>query len=354
MKKVMDLIGDQEIKETMGRVWDNLDRTKRMKDERVNPADNKIRASQIRKLAEDGLKTRIEKDSSGIALILAGGGAKASYQVGACKVLMEHAADRLPADITGIAGTSAGALNAALLAGAGIEFMLQQWECIEEEGMNGTDGFFGPSEENDRYLEKLIRRSGVVSCITMDSPLTVVTAFDYNKAYPMDFILNTMSDEEKVNCLLASAAVPVAFRQRDIRGVKYIDGGIPVFGSNVPIAPMYYLGYRRFIVIHCASRREAAGLSGLGVLGIGLNREEYFNGASFVHLYPRRDMGGLVGGTINFNHEFIVDNIAAGCEDMYAALDEFGIFSEEVGAYDEVHVVDGERYRTYAEVLRNL
>ena len=81
------------------------------------------------------------------------------------------------------------------------------------------------------------------------------------------------------------------------------------------------------------------------------NQEEHFNGASFVHIFPRKDLGGLLDGTINFNHDYILNTIAQGISDMKESMNDLNILFEEIGEYDELHVADGERCRSYTELI---
>jgi len=350
INRLMKYVDDPELKDTMQRVSDNLDRVDRMKDMRLNPEEEKIRRKNVRDLLDADMENKVRLAAEGVALVLTGGGGKGSYQAGALQAILESETLK----ITGIAGTSVGALNAALFAAGDADSLKKLWCDLKEDKMNGQDGFFGPSEENDRYLEDLIRDSGVTEKITPESLLTVVTAFDYENGYPRDFILNKMSEEDKVRCLLASSAFPVAFKEREISGVKYIDGGIPVFGSNMPAAPLYHLGFRRFIVIHCSSRREASEWTDLSKLNLMVNQEQYYNGAVFVHLYPGTDLGGVIDGTANFNHKYIMNNMQKGFEDMIKAREDLSVLSEKPGALDELHVLDGERYRSFKDLLEHL
>ena len=63
-------------------------------------------------------------------LILAGGGAKGAYQIGAWKALIE-----LGIQIEAIAGTSIGAINGAFIAQGDFDKALTVWE--EAEVVNG-------------------------------------------------------------------------------------------------------------------------------------------------------------------------------------------------------------------------
>lgn len=381
VNKLMDYIDDPEIKKTIGRVSDNLDRVERMKNQWQHRDTQKARAQDIHAALTPALKERTSQAAGHIGLILTGGGGKGSYQAGVMKALEEMGISRNKtravsdgtvssrndiysdrtssgADnnyiISAVAGTSAGALNAALFAGGDAAQAETLWGSLDQSLFDGPEEFFGHSDENERYLEEMIRGCGVLSKISPDGLLTVATAFDYNMGRPKDFLLNTMDEDEKVKSLLASAAFPIALKGQIIKGIKYIDGGIPVFGSNMPVAPLYYLGFRRFIVVHCSSKAEFCEIAFLNKLNLKMNEEEYFNGSSFVHIFPSRKTGGLAAGTLNFSHDFIMSNIRLGYEDTQKALKDFPVFSENVGEYDEVHVVDGERYRSMNELLDQL
>ena len=348
MKKLMDLIDDPEFKETMNRVDENLDRVDRVRDRRQNPDAEKIRVKNLLSSIDEHMKEKAAADAKGIGLILTGGGAKGSYQAGGIRRLGELA-EKIP--VRGIAGTSVGALNGAMLAGGGSLLPEKMWENLDGSRITGKDGFFSLSEENDRYLASLIRESGILTHINMESPLLLATAFDTQKGYPKDFILNNLSDEEKVSCLLASAAFPIALKEQEIGGITYIDGGVPVFGSNMPAAPLYHLGFRRFIVLHCSSRRESADWAGINRLGIDINREQYFNGAVFVHFYASRDLGDLFQGTVNFSRDYIRACMELGYRDLEKREEDLAVLKEEVGPLDEIHLIDGQRCRSFKQVL---
>ena len=70
----------------------------------------------------------------GIALVLQGGGARAAYQVGVLKAVSEILGHPVENPFPVITGTSAGAINAAVLAvnadnfARGVETLLHVWE----------------------------------------------------------------------------------------------------------------------------------------------------------------------------------------------------------------------------------
>ena len=69
------------------------------------------------------------RPEQGIGLVLAGGGAKGGYQIGVWRTLREMGIDRL---VTGVAGASVGAINAALFAWSAYDAAEQAWRAAEE------------------------------------------------------------------------------------------------------------------------------------------------------------------------------------------------------------------------------
>ena len=69
-------------------------------------------------------------DDKGIGLVLAGGGAKGAYQVGVWQALCEMGLDRI---ITGMSGSSIGAINALLFSSVGLDAARQVWMEATED-----------------------------------------------------------------------------------------------------------------------------------------------------------------------------------------------------------------------------
>ena len=79
-------------------------------------------------------------DDKGIGLVLAGGGAKGAYQVGVWQALCEMGLDRI---ITGMSGSSIGAINALLFSSVGLDAARQVWMEATE------DVFLAPRIDED-------------------------------------------------------------------------------------------------------------------------------------------------------------------------------------------------------------
>ena len=75
---------------------------------------------------------------NGIGLVLAGGGGKGAYQIGAWKYLREAGLDRY---VSAVSGTSVGALNAALFAAGDLEQAENLWRNIRPEQILTPRGY---------------------------------------------------------------------------------------------------------------------------------------------------------------------------------------------------------------------
>jgi len=235
-----------------------------------------------------------------IGLVLAGGGAKGAYQAGAIKYLAEI--DFVPHII---AGSSIGALNGAVLAanlpfrqaadrldllwtdlGAAniiqpdrgaiaqlASYIIQTslptfgaWatKLLESIGIfSNTKSVFDP-EPIETFLRRAVDaqqlRDGIELWVAVFPSLNI-PRFRYDPAMlVIDMIRakmgqdahwlhvqNANRDRQLYDILLASAAIPLAFPQREINGNIYVDGG---FADNVPLGALAAQGCTHAIVIH--------------------------------------------------------------------------------------------------------
>jgi NTE family protein len=217
-----------------------------------------------------------------IGLVLAGGGAKGAYQAGAIKYLAEigfvpHI----------IAGTSIGALNGAVLASnsnfhdAANQLDLM-WTDLGKANVIQLDrgaiarvasyiihlcqtslpNLFDP-EPIETFLRRAVDahklRNGIELWVAV-TPLPNMSELPYESdmllkesrvkmgqnAYWLH-VQSASSDHQIYDILLASAAIPLAFPQREIDGNIYVDG---YFMDNVPLGSLAAQGCTHAIVIH--------------------------------------------------------------------------------------------------------
>lgn len=181
-----------------------------------------------------------------LALVLGGGGANGSYQVGVLKALLE---ENLLKDLKIIAGTSIGALNGSLIQGGfTYEQIVQVWEMIDKDLLyrNSHDlesneylGDFGIYNQQEMYqlvTEKIkvtkITKSNIKGFVTVTrvnnrETIKVKKKSRFEKKY---IYLN--DKENPFPYILASTAIPIVFKPVVIDEVSYVDGGLL---DNLPV-----------------------------------------------------------------------------------------------------------------------
>jgi NTE family protein len=174
------------------------------------------------------------------AVILSGGGAKGAYEAGVVAVLAER---RVPLRIA--AGSSAGALNAAMLVAGRADRLEAMWRSIRRDqvysmrapvffagllpgwltllALDGTSSLLDP-----RPLRELISASLDLELVRRSPVRLLVTATDLVGRQMRAFDNQTVT----VDVLMAAAAVPGAFPPVDIDGAILVDGGLT---SRAPV-----------------------------------------------------------------------------------------------------------------------
>ena len=250
-----------------------------------------------------------------IGLVLAGGGAKGAYQSGVVKYLAEI--DFAPLMI---AGTSIGALNGAILAShtsfkQAADRLWQLWKELGEANIinwqlvkyplhslgqylhfSGEDASLCNSRPLDEFLHNAVNaeqlRNGIELWVAafpsahnfLPSPHkagqivpTIGNAIASNLGQSAEYIhvQSAKTDEEIYQTLLASAAIPLAFKSRKVDDKHYVDGWL---GDNVPLKALANRSCTHAIVIHLGN--------------VGWNRHDFPN-QTIIEIRPTEDMGGL-------------------------------------------------------------
>ncbi len=231
----------------------------------------------------------------GIALVLQGGGARAAYQVGVLKALSEILGHPEENPFPIITGTSAGAINAAVLAvhadnfAKGVETLLDVWTNFRPDHVYRTDFpgvarnslkwldafLFGAFAKNDRM--SLFDNSPLAELITKHVNLpkiaehietgvlraVSVTAAGYTSGQNCAFFqaapevqgwrrsqrVGIRVSQLRVEHLMASSAIPFAFPAMKINREFFGDGSIR---QMAPCSPALHLGAERVFVIGTA------------------------------------------------------------------------------------------------------
>jgi NTE family protein len=239
---------------------------------------------------------------SSVGLVLAGGSARGAYEVGVIRYIVENVGRALgrPIPIDVISGTSAGSINAVMLAAHADrptlrgELLARQWTSLvleevvrpspseilhvatrmlgrsrrsRSEGRRG--GVLDPSG-----IERIVRRctpfeaigehirAGRLSALSISttqvaSGRTIIFVQRREPGIPRwgsDPTMGACAAEIRAEHVLASAAVPLLFPAVEIDGQYYCDGGLR---QNVPLSPARRLGADGLIVINPRYIREA-------------------------------------------------------------------------------------------------
>lgn len=258
------------------------------------------------------------------ALVLAGGGGKGAYQIGAWQAMREYGLDRR---IGVVAGTSVGALNGALFVGGDFAAARQVWLSIDSDSILRldkrkylqalkklelrrffTDGIFS----SQGLLDLMDSYTGLGKISRSDTPL-FATCCKVSSGNLWDlklpelaaeyFRLNGLPRERIVSVLLASSAIPLVFDSIEIEGKRYVDGGII---DNVPILPVYELGFRKIIVISLD-------------MYFRLPREQYRD-ADIIEVAPDHSRSEMLSGILDFDQDSIAEHIQQGYRDTSQVL----------------------------------
>ncbi len=247
------------------------------------------------------------KALTGTGLVLSGGGGKGAYQLGVLKALKEKG---LLDEVTAISGASIGAVDAMLYAMENIDLMYKAWEEIdmltlfdvELEMLIQQRPYFSRSQMLDlisKYIDFDLIKYGKYKiynsiCKINNDGSQPVAEYRCLNDYDIDTI-------KKI--LLASTALPIIYEAVEIEGNHYRDGGIC---DNTPIKPLYDAGIRDFIVI-------------------GLQHGKKFNyqkwpDANVIAIYPSRDLGDLIDGTLDFTSKSVMYRQMLGYKDGLRAV----------------------------------
>lgn len=244
------------------------------------------------------------------ALVLAGGGAKGSYQVGVWRALQEL--QWTPAIIT---GASVGTLNGCMFASGKADEVEQLWRTMESHDVLDVPATRDADELRAFFLDVI--RSGGLDVQPLAEQIDALIDEEAVRRSPIRFglVMTEMATMRSVQCriedipagqlkeyLLASSACFPALRPREIDGVKYIDGG---WRDNMPL--------------RLAAAMGATELLGVDIDGIGIIPP---NNTGLPTRIVRSHWN--LGPTLDFDPARAARNIALGYLDTMRLFGRFG------------------------------
>ena len=269
------------------------------------------------------------------ALVLAGGGARGSYQVGVWRALSELG---WKPDL--ITGTSVGSLNGAMFALDLYETARAMWLTIRSQDVMELPEQDADLSELHRFLREVVRQGGM-DVTPLEEIVERVLDEDALRASPIDFGLVTVEQRGLRPCelplkdiprgkvkdyLLASAACFPALRAHSIDGVNYLDGG---YRDNMPTALAQKMGADELLCVDL----EGVGITRPNRTGLPTTLiKSYWELGDILHFDPdtarrnmelgyydtRRAMGYLRGCA------YAVSCEAQSCQDAAAFFWQFG------------------------------
>ena len=228
-----------------------------------------------------------------VGLILGGGGAKGAYQVGAYRAIREAG---LWDQVTAVSGASIGSINGALFLSVDYEESWEAWQKINaldllrinEDRIEDEEGIISQEATLDLIhckcdYEKLKKQNIPLYCAVVHAEAkdSIFGEVEYLRADDKDPALF-----DKI--VSGSCALPMFYEPVEIDGEFYRDGGMI---DNIPVKPLYDLGYRKFIVVGLSER--------------GRNVIKHFPDAEFLEIFPLHPLGDLFSATLNFSQKFI-------------------------------------------------
>lgn len=200
-------------------------------------------------------------------LVLAGGGAKGAYQIGAWKAMRE-----LGVTFNAVAGVSIGSINGALMIADEFERALDLWKTVTvDKGVNIEEELPDPenlfSKKNWVALfREFIKKKGIDASPTRDFLeqyidekkirekdilFAIVTVQMTQGVKPLELFLKDIPEGQLIDYLLASSNVPLVAGIGP-EGERFLDGGVY---NNVPVSVLKKSGYNRLVVVDISTIR---------------------------------------------------------------------------------------------------
>ena len=257
-------------------------------------------------------------------LVLEGGGTKGAYQIGAYEALRD-----LGIKITGIAGTSIGALNGAFIAQGDFEAMNDIWVNYDYKSFMNIDEDTYERYKNIEmkaknlhdvvdFMNKARKKQGIditplrklleekidedkIRKSNIDFGIT--TAYWDGKIFPQLLYVEDIPRGRLVDYLIASASLPI-FDLDKLDDKLYLDG---MFSDNIPINMLAQRGYDDIVVIRLVDDF------------LGKRIINKYNNLNLKVIVPSQSLGG----SLNKDKDHMESNIKLGYLDTMKAYKRY-------------------------------
>ena len=267
-------------------------------------------------------------------LVLAGGGSKGAYQIGAWIAMRE-----LKIEFEAVAGVSIGAINGALITMNDLENALRFWESIAvEKGVKTEEPLPDPNNLFSRknwpvLLREIIKNGGFDASPAEEffkefideekvrkskTALGLVT-INVTQETPLHLFIDDIPNGELIDYLLASADIPLALNVGPDEE-RFLDGGAY---DNLPVSFMRENGFNRLIVVDISTIK-------------GVGHDLKINNCSLVYIRPH-NLDDL-GASFDFSAEMNAKRMHLGYLDTMKAFGKYlgNIFCFEPKVFREM------------------
>lgn len=241
-------------------------------------------------------------------LILAGGGAKGAYQMGAWQAMRE-----MHISFSAIAGVSIGAINGALIASDDFKNALHLWNNVTIDKGVKIEGELKDPENLFSFknyaalLKEFLKNGGIDASPTRDYlseyiseekvraseiPFGLVT-YQLSALRPLELFIDDIPEGELIDYILASAKFP-GVSNIGPEGEWFLDGGAY---DNAPISMLRKRGINKLVVVDISSIK-------------GMAHQNDFSCAQVVYIRPY-NIDDL-GASFDFDDEMIEKRIKMG------------------------------------------
>lgn len=315
-------------------------------------------------------------------LVLAGGGAKGAYQLGAWKALRE-----LGIKFSAVVGVSIGSINGAFVSADSYDDAAALWDCASvDRGVKITEELKDPEnlfsfKNFPALFKEIIKNGGIDASPTKELLEQFVdekkvraseirfgmVAFMLSSMSPLEIFIDKIPEGELIDYLLASSKVP-GVSKIGPEGERYLDGGIY---DNAPIEMLRKNGYNRMIVIDISTMKgvgHRTELSGAEIIYIrpyniddlgaafDFSEETHNRRVTMGYLDTRRVFGYLSGRQFYFEKKVfrnMVDEFGAdACEQLESIAAELGLDKLKIYNKDDFLADLKVKYLEYLEEER--
>lgn len=255
-----------------------------------------------------------------VGLILEGGGGKGAYQIGAWKAFREKGIQ-----FDGVAGTSVGALNGAMILQDDFKLAWDTWYNVEPSRILSIDDEINElitewklDQKNVGILmeeiRKIVKNAGVDSSPLYDLVQRMICEEKIRKSdKDFGFVTYSLTDMEPLELfkedvplgklaeyLMASSYLPI-FKERRFDGKRFLDGS---FYNNLPINMLLRKNYSKIYAVRLYGRGR--------ILKVDPGDTD------ITYVCPHRELGGV----LNFTTEQSRRNLQLGYLDTLKVLDQ--------------------------------